>query len=101
MVYLLLLLMTIMIINLLINFILLVFGSLFVFFPEVHLIDIPVFGSLMVDYLTWAVTTWNSFLETFPYAQTAWQMLLFVVLPFELLMLVAKFFLGHRMPINK
>lgn len=89
-----------MIINLLINLILLIFGAIFLILPEVSIADIPYVGFYIDDYLTFAVTTWNGFLDTFPYAQTAWHMFLVIILPFEILMLIAKFFLGHRTPQN-
>lgn len=89
-----------MIINLLINLILLVFGSLFVFLPEVYLSDIPLIGNELVSALTTMITTWNSFLVTFPYAEVVWDVILFVIIPFEILLLVARFFLGQRLPTN-
>jgi len=87
-----------MIINFLINLILLVFGSIFVFFPQVFLNDIPLIGDFIVSTLELMVSYWNSFLVTFPYAQIAWQVFLYVIIPFEFLMLLGKFFLGSRMP---
>ena len=89
-----------MIINLLINFILLVFGSLFVFLPVVHLTDIPLIGSFFVEYMGIMVHIWNSFMNFFPFAQMGWNMVMYVIIPFELLMLIAKFFLGSRVPNN-
>jgi len=65
------------------------------FLPDVSLSD--VFGIDFASMLTPVILTWNSFMETFPYAQIAWYVFL-VILPFELLMLVGKFFLGHRLP---
>jgi len=87
-----------MILNLLINFILLIFSSLFIFLPEVHLSDIPYIGAPLVSGLTYMVGIWNSFMITFPYAVIGWQVFLWVIVPFEILLLVAKFFLGHRLP---
>jgi len=89
-----------MIINLLINLILLIFGSLFVFLPQVSLSSIPYIGDDLVSILTNVVLTWNAFMATFPYAQTGWHILLYVIFPFEILLLVSKFFLGHRTPSN-
>lgn len=43
---------------------------------------------------------WSSFLVTFPYAIVAWHMFLWVVLPFEFLLLVFKLILGSRLPVN-
>jgi len=87
-----------MIINLLINLVLLIFGSLFVFFPEVDISSIPYIGDTVRGYLVQAVQVWNAFISTFPYAGIAWQVFLYVILPFEIVMLVLKFFLGSRAP---
>lgn len=87
-----------MIINYLISFILGIISIFFVFLPVVTLADIPVIGDTISSLLLTMVRMWNSFIDTFPYAGTAWQVFLYVILPFELLMLVGKFFLGHRMP---
>lgn len=66
------------------------------FLPEVSLSS--VFGFDLASLLTSVVTVWNAFMETFPYARVAWQVLLWIILPFEGLMLLGKFLLGHRMP---
>jgi len=89
-----------MIINLFINLVLLIFGSLFVFLPEVSISSIPYIGVPFYNLLVSLVSMWNAFISTFPYAGIAWNVLLFVILPFEVLMLLGKFFLGHRMPSN-
>jgi len=89
-----------MIITLLINLLLLIFASLFTLLPEVTIADIPFAGEFIRSTLVTAIGIWNGFLETFPYAETAWNMFLYVILPFEILMLIAKFFLGHRLPTN-
>lgn len=49
--------------------------------------------------LSYAVGLWNSFMVTFPYASVAWHMFL-LMLVFEALMLVLKFVLGQRLPVN-
>jgi len=87
-----------MIINLLINLVLLIFGAIFVFLPEVTIASIPFIGEQLSSILQTVALTWNAFMVTFPYAQTGWQIFLTVVLPFEVLMLIAKFFFGHRLP---
>jgi len=89
-----------MIINLLINLILLIFGSLFVFLPEVTISSIPVIGEYTVAILNVMVLTWNAFVDTFPYAGTAWRVFLTIILPFEITLLIAKFFLHNRVPAN-
>jgi len=87
-----------MIINLIIGVILNLVAVIFVFLPVVHLSDLPYAGQAISDTLTTMVTTWNAFLITFPYAVVAWNVLLLIIVPFELLMLIGKFFFGHRLP---
>jgi len=89
-----------MILNLLINALLLLFGGIFSFFEPVSLADLPVAGPLLSSTLTSAVQIWNTFMETVPYLQFPWTLFLVVVLPFEILLLIAKFILGHRSPAN-
>ena len=81
-----------MIVTLLINLVIMIFGVLFVFLPIVHLPDVV--NSTLIS----ATQIWNTFLETLPYARLPWHLFLYVILPFELLLLLAKFFLGHRLP---
>lgn len=87
-----------MIINLLINLVLLIIGSLFVFFPEVTLNDIPYVGIHFREILINTVGYWNSAVETLPYLQIGMTMFIYVILPFEITLLVLKVFLGHRLP---
>lgn len=87
-----------MIINLLINLILLIFGSLFVFLPVVTLENVPYIGEALRGIIIDMVGVWKAVLTTFPYAQVAWDVFLYVIMPFEILLLVSKFFLGHRSP---
>jgi len=85
-----------MIIILLLNLLLLIFGTIFSFLPVVTISSIPYIGPGIVSMLDFAVQIWNGFIDTFPYADYAWHIFLLVILPFEALMLVAKFFLGAR-----
>lgn len=89
-----------MITNILIQVAFGILGIIFVFFPVVTIASLPVIGPSLSTILITMVTTWNAFMVTFPYAQVAWQVFLFVILPFELLMLIGKFFLGHHLPVN-
>jgi len=89
-----------MIINFIISSILDFFTGIFSFLPEVSLSDIPVIGSSVSSTLSLMVTKYNALIETFPYAQTGFLIMVYVILPFEILMLVAKFFLGSRVPNN-
>lgn len=66
--------------------------------PNVTIASLPTVGQTLSDTLLSMVTTWNAFMATFPYAQTAWDLFLFVIIPFELIMLGLKFILGHHVP---
>lgn len=87
-----------MITNLFITFVLIILTSIFSLLPVVNIASLPLIGPVLSSSLSQAVSVWNAFLVTFPYASIAWQVFLYVILPFELLMLIAKFFLGHRLP---
>jgi len=87
-----------MIINLITNFVLLLFGMIFVFFPKVTIADIPLVGAPFSEYFSGFMDTWYTILTMIPYLQDVWFVLLWVILPFEIGLLVMKFFLGHRMP---
>ena len=86
--------------TLFLNIIIAIVGVIFWIIPTVTLASIPVFGQPIVDILTSMIQMWNAFMVTFPYAQTAWHLVLWVIIPFEIGLLVLKFFLGHRTPIH-
>jgi len=85
-----------MILNYLFDALINIINGVLSFLPEVSLDSI--FGIDFATPLYSIVATWNAFMDTFPYAEVAWRMLLWVVLPFEALMLLGKFLLGHRLP---
>jgi len=87
-----------MIINLLLSSLVSLVSAIFVFLPVVTIADIAYIGTDVSNYLTSAVYMWNGFIETFPYAGTGWNIFLSVIVPFEILLLIAKFFLGSRVP---
>ena len=89
-----------MIISLLLNIFLSLFGVIFGMFPVVKISSIPFVGSALSGLLTQIVGVWNAFMVTFPYAQYGWTVFLVVILPFEALLLLVKFFLGHHTPAN-
>jgi len=76
------------------------FTAIFYLLPVVKLADLPLFGSAISSTLTTAVLTWNAFMVTFPYAATVWSIFLYLIVPFEFTMIIAKFLLGHRTPTN-
>ena len=85
---------------LLINFVLILVGFLFSILPVVSVASIPFIGVYISSFFSTAVSIWNTFLVTFPYSVIVWHTFLYVIIPFEILFLVGKFFLGHRMPSN-
>jgi len=89
-----------MLIDILIFIIVKLFQTIFILFPEVSLADMPLIGSFLYDFLVLAVRMWNSFMITLPYAKIAWDAFVFVLLPFELAMIVLQFFLGSRSPVK-
>jgi len=82
-----------MLINLLINLILIIFASLFQILPEVRL---PTF---IADPLEFMMGIYVSLMDTIPYLRVTMAIFLLLV-AFEIALLVAKFFLGHRLPTN-
>lgn len=80
------------------NFISFLLAAIFNLFPSATIADIPWIGSDLRPILVTISEVWHTFLVTFPYAQVAWDVLLYVVIPFEVLLLLAKLFLGQRLP---
>jgi len=87
-----------MITNLVIFVIVSIISTVFLILPAVSIASIPSIGPAVSSALITAVGIWNSFIVSFPYAGIAWNVFLIVILPFELLLLLAKFFLGSRVP---
>jgi len=87
-----------MIILLLLNFVLLIIGLIFRWLPVVTIADIPWIGPSVSSFLYTMVEVWNAFMVTFPYAQTAWHMLIVFIIPFEIGMLLLRLILGSRSP---
>jgi len=87
-----------MIFNLITNFVLLIFGMIFVFFPIVSISTIPVVGPAAYDTLSYIMGKWNAVMDTLPYLHEVWTVFILVIIPFEIALMVGKFFLGSRMP---
>lgn len=87
-----------MIFNQLINLVLLVVGGISSALPVATIDRIPYAGPSIASALTYIAGLWNTFLDTFPYGLVAWHMLIWVILPFEIVMLGAKFLLGTHLP---
>jgi len=90
-----------MIITFLLSVLVTILSILFYIFPVVTVADIPLAGEAMSSALYTAMGYWNSAMETVPYFYVAWDIFLFVIIPFEISLLVLKFFLGHRTPIHE
>lgn len=75
-----------------------IFALIFGILPSATLASIPIIGDTVATSLNTAVMYWNSFMITFPYAETIWHVVIFVILPFETVMLLTKIFLGSRTP---
>jgi len=76
-----------------------VLSTLFsLFLPIVTLSSIPLVGPFISSTLGTVVGVWNAFLVTFPYAQLPWTIFLYVIIPFELILLILKAILGSRVP---
>jgi len=89
-----------MIINFLIGTVVLIINAVVSIIPSVTLASIPFAGSYIQTYLTMAVQYWNGILQIVPYLQLPWHMFLWVIIPFEVMLLTAKFFFGSRLPAN-
>jgi len=70
------------------------------FFPVVTIASIPMVGPQISAVLVQVNGLFNAFLSLFPFAVIVWHLFIYVVLPFEVLLLVAKFFLGQHVPAN-
>jgi len=73
-------------------------GAIFYFLPIVDIASLPYFGTEIQTTLIWWMHTWNAFLVTFPYAETGWQIFKWIIIPFEIALLVGKVLLGSRVP---
>jgi len=82
-----------MIIDALISIIVLFINGVFFILPEVSL------PNQVSSVLESMITTWNAFIITFPYAQTATTIFFWIVV-FEIGLLITKFFLGSRTPVH-
>jgi len=76
-----------------------VINFIFSLLPVATIKDIPIIGVFMYDFLLNMVETFNAFFVTFPYAIELWNVFIYVMIPFELAVLLIKFILGARTPI--
>lgn len=89
-----------MITNILLSIVFVLISTIFSWLPVVTIASLPFIGEFVSSSLLLMVQYWNSFLITFPYASIAWNVFLIVIVPFELFMLLMRFFFGARVPTN-
>ena len=68
-------------------------------FPIVTLAGIPFIGDTIIYYLTLVIGYWNTFLLVIPLFAIPWNLFLNIIVPFEIALIMLKFFLGHRSPV--
>jgi len=68
--------------------------------PSVGVADIPYIGDFIATYLTLAVSYMNTAIGILPFLGIVWHTFIWVVLPFEMALLIAKFLFGSRLPVN-
>jgi len=62
--------------------------------------SIPLVGEVVHSALLTAVGYWNTFLNIVPYLQLPWHLFLWVILPFEMIMILLRLVLGSRLPVS-
>jgi len=77
-----------------------IIGVFFFILPVATISSIPIIGSTISDILYSIIISWNTFMISFPYAQTLWDVFLFVIIPFEISVLILKLVFGSRTPIQ-
>jgi len=90
-----------MLIYLILQLIISMLGVIFFWIPNVTMASLPIVGTSIDSTMIWLLGSWNALLITFPYGLVAWNVLRYVILPFELFLLITKFFLGSRMPVHR
>lgn len=81
-------------------FTLFIYSLVFLLVSIASILPSAILPSYALSLLATAIGTYNSFLDIFPFATLPTQLFLGVVLPFELALLIGKFFLGSRLPSN-
>lgn len=89
-----------MIIGLLLQFALDFAAQLASYLPQVGVQDIPLFGSYIYTYFSYAVQYMNSVTEIVPFTEIVWHSFVYIILPFEFSLLFLKLILGNRLPVN-
>lgn len=87
-----------MIITLILDFIASIISQILSILPSVGVSDIPLIGSFISYYFSLAVGYWNTFLTLFPPFAVVWSAFLYIIIPFEISMIILKVFFGSRLP---
>jgi hypothetical protein len=90
-----------MVIALILNFIADIIQQIFIILPDAYLHQLPYIGTYIETYLTMAVQYMNTATQVIPFTAIVWHTFTLVILPFEFSMIIAKFFFGSRLPVNK
>jgi hypothetical protein len=89
-----------MIISLLLNFIANFVEMLTSIIPSVGVANIPFIGTQVAYYWSLGVGYMNTAVTIIPFTEIVWHSFLYIILPFEFSLLVAKFFFGSHLPSN-
>lgn len=87
-----------MIVNILFGVLMWITGIFLSVLPSWHLWTLPYIGNWGYATLVMVVGYWNMFISVFPYIELPWHLFLYVVVPLEITLLVAKVLLGNRAP---
>jgi len=89
-----------MLLALVMNFVVDVVAMVLSILPSVGVADIPYVGEFVAQYFTLANGYLQSAMLVLPFMQVVWTCFVYVVIPFEFGLLIAKFFFGSRTPTN-
>jgi hypothetical protein len=90
-----------MIITLILQFIVSFIGMVMSIVPTAHIGQVPLVGEDIVTYLNMMVGSYNLGASILPYLSIVKSMLVYVILPFEISVLLLKVFLGSRTPVRE
>ena len=89
-----------MVLTLILKFIASLLAMFLSILPTVGVADIPFIGAYIAQYLSLAVSYINTATVILPFMAVVWHTFIWVILPFEFGMLLAKVFFGSRLPAN-
>lgn len=74
--------------------------SIINYLPDAHIWELPIFGSQIYSALSSAVLAYYGAVETIPFLDFLSDVFVYVIIPFEMMLLALKVFLGNHRPIN-